>query len=62
MMAHTFEILDILISFSLLDGSLDAKKHSNNVLSAIISEGDRDPKYWRPAMQDRCKKILLQLI
>ena len=53
--SDTFEIFDILISFSLLQGTLDAKRHSNNILSAIVSEGGRDPKYWRPAMQDRCK-------
>ena len=48
-----FDICDILISFSLFQGSLNAKKHSHNILSAIIYEGGRDPKYWRPAIQDR---------
>ena len=49
----TFEIHDMLVSFDLLEGKLGATQHSHNILSGIISKAKRDPKYWRPSMQDR---------
>ena len=49
----TFEILDILVAFDVLEDNLDIKVDSHNIIYVIISDAKRDPKYCCPAMQDR---------